>query len=61
MSGIVDAIVVSAYLDYGNLQYNAKFLTDEELDRYINDPDVNVHDDIIADDEGVVAVERPRN
>ena len=38
-------------------RYNAKFLTDEEVDTYINDSNVNIHVDIITDDEGVVAVE----
>ena len=43
LSGTVYPIVVPADFDYGNLQYNAKFLTDEELDRYVNDSDIDVH------------------
>ena len=46
-----------AVLDFGTLQYNAKFLTDEELERYFNDPHVDIHVNIIADDESVVVVE----
>ena len=57
MNGTVDSMVVPADLYFGNLHYNAKFLTDEEVDRYINDPYVDVQVNIIANDEGVVAVE----
>ena len=31
LSGTVDATVVPTYLDFSNLQYNAKFLANEEL------------------------------
>ena len=57
LSGTVDALVVPADLDFGTLQYNAKFLTDEEPDRYTIDPNVDIYVNIITDDEGVVAVE----
>ena len=57
LSGTVDALVVPDNMDLGSVQYNAKFLTDEELSRYNNDPDVNVHFEIIEDDEGGVGVE----
>ena len=43
LSGTVNALVVPDDIDFGNLQYNAKFLTDEELDRYSHDPQVSVH------------------
>ena len=39
LSGTVDALVVPDNMDLGRVQYNAKFLTDEELSvRYNNDP-----------------------
>ena len=53
LSGTVDALVVPADLDFGTLQYNAQFLTDEELDRYINDPTIDIHVDIIITDDEV--------
>ena len=57
LSNTVDAMVVPADLYYGNLQYNTKYLTDEELDIFVYDPKVDVHVNIITDDEGVVVVE----
>ena len=57
LSGTVDALVVPDNMDLGSVQYNAKFLTDEELSRYNNDPNVDVHIEIIEDDEGGVGVE----
>ena len=56
LSSTVD-MVVPADLYYGNLQYNTNYLTDEELDRFIYDSNVDVRVNIIADDVGVVAVE----
>lgn len=50
LSGTIYAIVVAADLYYGNLQYNAMYLTDEDLVRYINNPKKYVHVDIIEDD-----------
>ena len=50
LSGTVDYMVVPADVDH------TKFFTDEELDKHINDPDVNVHVDTITGDEDVVAV-----
>ena len=51
LSGAIDYAVVPANWEH------AKYLTDKDLDRYINDLDVDVHVDIISDDKGVAAVE----
>ena len=50
LSGTVNALVVPDDTDFGNLQYNAKFLTDEELDRYNHDPQVSVHINLIENE-----------
>ena len=57
LSGPVDALVVPDNMDLGSVLYNAKFLTDEELSSNNNDPNVDVHIEIIEDDEGGVSVE----
>ena len=33
LTGTVNALVVPDDIDFGNVQYNAKLLTDEDLDR----------------------------
>ena len=57
LSDTVDALVVPDNMDLGSVQYNAKFLTDEELSRCNNDPNEDVHIEIIEDDEGGEGVE----
>ena len=50
LSGTVNALVVPDDIDFGNLQYNAKFLADEELDRYNHDPYTSIHIELIDDE-----------
>ena len=50
LSGTVNALVVPDDIDFGNLQYYAKFLTDEELDRYNHDPHASIHIELIDDE-----------
>ena len=35
LSSVIKAMVVPADLYYGNLQYNTKYLTEDELDKFI--------------------------
>lgn len=57
LSVTIYAIDLPVDLDYDNLQYITTFLTNEELERYITDPDADVFLNIIAGEKGVVAVE----
>ena len=55
-SEAVDALVVQGNIYPSSLQYNAKFLTDEELDRYCENHNVLVCIIVLSDDIEVYGV-----
>ena len=51
LSGTIDLLIVSQTVRTELLKHNAKFLSEEELDDYLNDANINVHVDIDEDNE----------
>ena len=54
LSGTIDHFIVSHTVRTELLKHNAKFLSEEELDDYLNDANIDVHVEI-DEDNGIVS------
>ena len=54
LSGTIRHLIVSDTVRTELLKHNAKFLSEEELDDYLNDANINVHV-AIDEDNGIVS------